>query len=54
MKIAVSKTGFIKIKNASENTTIQVGGQSQILFNKAKNIYARLDEQGILVVSKEE
>jgi len=54
VKIAVSKTGFIKIKNASENTTIQVGGQSQILFNKAKNIYARLDEQGILVVSKEE
>lgn len=54
VKIAVSKKGFIKIKNASENTTIQVGGQSQILFNKAKNIYARLDEQGILVVSKEE
>ena len=36
VKIAVSKTGSIKIKNASENTTIQVGGQSQILFNKAK------------------
>ncbi|MCM3390373.1 FapA family protein [Ureibacillus chungkukjangi] len=54
VKIAVSKKGYIKIKNASENTTIQVGGQSQVLFNKANNIYARLDEQGILVVSKEE
>ncbi|MFC7686972.1 flagellar assembly protein A [Ureibacillus sp. GCM10028918] len=54
VKIAVSKKGYIKIKNASENTTIQVGGQSHILFNKAKNIYAKLDEQGTLVVSKEE
>ena len=54
VKIAVSNSGFIKIKNASENTTIQVGGQSRVLFNKAKNIYARLDENGILVVSKEE
>ncbi len=54
VKIAVSKTGYIKLKNASENTTIQVGGQSQVLFNKAKNIYARLDKQGILVVTKEE
>ena len=54
VKISVAKNGYIKIKNASENTTIQVGGQSHILFNKAKNIYAKLDEQGILVVSKEE
>nr|WP_106783634.1 FapA family protein [Lysinibacillus timonensis] len=54
VKVSVEKGGFIKIKKASGNTTIQVGGQSQILYNQASNIYARLDEMGKLVVSKEE
>lgn len=53
VKIAVSKNGTIKIKRASENTTIQVGGKSQTLFNSAKNIIASLDNQGNLNISKE-
>ncbi|RKJ32306.1 hypothetical protein D7X33_39685, partial [Butyricicoccus sp. 1XD8-22] len=54
VKINVSKDGYIKIKSASPNTIIQVGGQSQILYNPAKNIDARLDQYGNLVISKEE
>lgn len=54
VKISVSKDGYIKINNASPNTIIQIGGQSQILYNPAKNLYAKLDNLGNLVVSKEE
>lgn len=54
VKVAVSKKGTIKINRASENTTIQVGGQVQTLFNNARNIEAKLDEIGRLVIRKEE
>lgn len=54
VKISVSKKGTIKIKHASENTVIEVGKQSEILFTKATNIFARLDDLGRLVINKEE
>ncbi len=54
VKVAVSKTGTIKINKASENTTIQVGGQVQTLFKRARNIEARLDEIGRIMITREE
>nr|WP_106779499.1 FapA family protein [Lysinibacillus timonensis] len=53
-KLKVSNNGFIKINSATENTTLQVGGQSEILYNQCRKVYARLDEFGVLEISKEE
>ena len=49
--VAVSKTGKIKIKNSSEDITVQVGGQSQRLLTKRSNIFASLDDEGRLVIT---
>ncbi|WP_110929608.1 FapA family protein [Bacillus massiliglaciei] len=50
--VATSSKGKIKIKTASEDTTIQVGDQSQKLLKKSTNIMAGLDEHGQLVISQ--
>ncbi|MCY9692934.1 FapA family protein [Paenibacillus alginolyticus] len=51
MKIAVSETGYIRVKRVLDDTTIQVGSKTQKLMFQMSNLYARLDDDGSLQIS---